>query len=141
MIRRVLILLLLASLFLADRVAGQDSTAVALLGVSAWDIEFHAITKGGDYIQHLMNPYNVEHEAIGVFDDGMFAAYYFRLEGRYCYIGTRANYRGFAYPMISPSPCRMFDFFYEQVWLIRNGIETKPLELHRLPKKASGTDY
>lgn len=110
-------------------VYAQDSTAVGLTGVAVWDIEFHFITTGGDYIQLLLNPHNEEQEAIGIFSDGIFSAYYFRVENGHCYTGLRFRYeRKYALPAISPSSCDMFNFYDEQIWLIRSGIDRKRLE-------------
>lgn len=122
--------LLLATI--PTRIAAQpyatDSTAIALSGVAAWDISFHFITAGGDYIQQLVDPYDANLEGIGVFSSNRLSAYYFRADHRRCYQGLPSRYMGHAHLLISPSSCRMFDFFDEQIWLIRAGIERKRLE-------------
>lgn len=105
-----------------------DSTVVALSGVAAWDISFHFITAGGDYIQQLVDPYSPALEGIGVFSNGRLSAYYFRADRRRCYQGLPSRYMGHAHVLISASSCRMFDFFDEQIWLIRAGVERDRLE-------------
>lgn len=134
------ILILLAFLLLAGKACGQDSTQVVVGSLAAWDIEFHVIYGQDDYIQDLRNPYDENQRAIGVYDAGKLAAYYLWIHSM-CYTALPSRHMGGPTVLVSPSSCRMYQFFSEQLWQLRAKIERKPLEAYIPPKKANGTDY
>lgn len=122
------------------RAQHADTTALVRFGnVAAWDIEFHFLTSRGEYVQDLQNPYDAEQRGIGSFANGRLNAYYFKDRGR-CFTALPSRYLAAPALVLSVSSCRLFDFFEEQVWLVRNGAERVRLEAP-LRKTAVGTDY
>lgn len=119
---------------LTSAASAQDSAHVAVGNISAWDIEFHIVTKTGDYVQDLRNPYDKDQRTIGVFTNGRLSAYHMWIRGK-CYTALPSRHNGGPSLIVSAASCRMYDFFDEQLWVIRSQIERKRLEA---PMKRNG---
>lgn len=119
--------------------ARLDSTQAVVGSLAAWDIEFHAVSGNGSYLQDLRNPYDDEQRAIGVFDGGRLMAYHLSIHGN-CFVALPARLMGGPSLQVEPYACNLYRYFDEQLWLIRSRLDKRRLEA-LVPKKVGGTDY